>query len=123
MMVRSSRRHMRRWFLALAFALTAATILSASEPPVIIYVDDDAGASGNGSPSLPFNNLPAAVAAADGYTGFVTIKVAPGDYPLSDPLIIRRAIDLRGSTEQIFDGESWPTGGYVPSTASRIFAM
>ena len=113
---------MRRWSLALAIALTAVTVLSASEPPVIIHVDDDAAPGGNGTAMLPFNNLADAVAAADGVTGFVTIKVAPGDYPLSETLTIDRPIDLRGATEQLYDNESWPTGAYVPSTATRVFA-
>jgi len=113
---------MRRSFLALAFALIAATVLGASEPPVVIHVDDDAAPGGNGTIMLPFNNLPDAIDAASAQTGFVTVKVAPGDYPLSETLVIDRPIDLRGATEQLFDNDSWPTGSYVPSTASRVYA-
>ena len=113
---------MRRWSVALGIALLAATVLSAAEPPVIIHVDDDAAPGGNGTLLMPFNNLPDAVAAANGQAGFVTIKVAPGDYPLSEPLVIDRAVDLRGATEQLFDNESWPSGAYASSTASRIYS-
>ena len=113
---------MRRWSLALAIAIFAASVLSASEPPIIIHVDDDAAPGGNGTVLQPFNNLPEAVAAAAGTSGFVTIKVAPGDYPLSETLLIDRPIDLRGATEQLFDNDSWPTGAYVPSTMTRVYA-
>jgi hypothetical protein len=113
---------MRRWSLLVAVFVTAAISLSASEPPVFYYVDDDAAPGGNGSVLQPFHNLPEAIAAARAASGFVTIRVAPGDYPLADTLVIDRSIDLRGSTEQFTDADAWPTGAVVPGTATRVFA-
>lgn len=113
---------MRRWSLLVAILMFATISLSASEPPVFIFVDDDAAPGGNGSALLPFNNLADAVAMARAVSGFVTVKVAPGDYLLTDTLVIDRPIDLRGSTEEILDADSWPTGSFVPGTATRVYS-
>jgi hypothetical protein len=113
---------MRRWSLIAAMIVIATISLSASEPPVFIYVDDDAAPGGNGSALLPFNNLADAVAMARAVSGFVTVRVAPGDYLLTDTLVIDRSIDLRGSTDQIYDADGWPTGAVVPGTATRVFS-
>jgi hypothetical protein len=52
----------------------------------------------------------------------VLIKVPPGDYVLTEPLLIDRALDLRGSTELIEGDDGWPTGDAVPGTETRILA-
>jgi hypothetical protein len=49
------------------------------------------------------------VAAADATSEAVLIKVRPGDYVLTEPFLIDRAPDLRGSTELIEGDDGWPT--------------
>jgi hypothetical protein len=103
-------------------ALTAATSLVETSPAASIHVDDDGAPGGDGTSQFPFNNVPAAMAAARAVTGPVTIKVAPGDYALAETLVIDRSVDLRGSTEPVQDLDGWPTGEVVSGTATRLFA-
>ena len=95
---------------------------SASTKKIFIDVDDDAAPGGNGSARSPFDNLPAAVAYARTVSGAVTIRVAPGDYALSQTLVIDRSLELRGSTQQAAGTDSWPSGEVVPGTATRVYA-
>ena len=89
---------------------------------LVIHVDDDAAPGGNGSGRFPYNNLPEAVAAAHATSAAVLIKVEPGDYPLPEPLVIDRPLDLRGSTRQVESDDAWPTGESAPGTKTRILA-
>ena len=91
-------------------------------PAVVIHVDDDAAPGGNGTARFPFDNLPDAVDAARAVAGAVIIKVEPGNYALAETLVIDRSLDLRGSTEQVDDSDSWPTGEVIAGTATRVFA-
>ena len=69
----------------------------------------------------PFSDLSDALAEANTSAAAVVVKVAPGDYPVADSLVIDRPIELRGSTILIEDADGWPTGAVVPGTATRIF--
>src|SRR5262249_29428869 len=103
--------------------LTTAPVPAKAAPAVVIHVNDDAAPGGNGAKNAPFNNLPDAVEAARRLPGAVTIKVEPGDYALTETLLIDRPLDLRGSTEQVDGSDSWPTGEVVAGTATRLFAL
>lgn len=113
---------MRRWSLLVILLLTTATTAVRTDPAKVIHVDDDAAPGGDGSGKLPYNNLPAAMAAARAVTEPVTIKVEPGDYAVAETLVIDRGVDLRGSTELVLDDDGWPTGDVVEGTATRLFA-
>lgn len=89
---------------------------------VVIHVDDGAAPGGNGTGRFPYHDLHDAVAAAHGIDGAVVIKVEPGDYGLSEPLVIDRSLDLRGSTEQVESDDPWPTGVAAAGTQTRIYA-
>jgi len=109
-------------FIISIFAVTVMEIPAHTAQPVLIHVDDDAAPGGNGSARFPFKNLPEAVDTARTVVGPVIIQVEPGDYPLTSTLVIARSLELRGSTVQINDSDSWPTGQVAPGTATRIFA-
>jgi len=89
---------------------------------VVIHVDDDATPGGDGSGRFPYHDLPEAVAAAHAIAGAVVIKVEPGDYVLTEPLVIDRQLELRGSTEQVESDDPWPTGEVAAGTETRIYA-
>lgn len=90
---------------------------------VVIHVDDDAMPGGNGSGTAPFDNLPAAVAAARTYPAGVVIKVEPGNYPQTVTLVLDLPLEIRGSTKQVVDvDDPWPTGQVILGTETRIFA-
>ena len=110
--------------MALTFVLAATVVMVAAQTnrPVVIHVDDDASPGGNGTGRFPFDNLRDAVDAARPLPQAVIIIVEPGDYPLASTLVIDRGLDLRGSTEQVYGSDHWPTGDLVPGTATRIFA-
>ena len=114
---------MRNWVVGLVIAFTAPAVPAFTANTVVIHVDDDAAAGGDGSGRFPYNNLPDAVAAARALSQTVVIKIEPGDYPLAAPLVIDRSLELRGSTEQVNrDDDPWPTGEVVPDTETRVFA-
>lgn len=106
--------------LAPAFVSEA---VAAPQNPTVIHVDDGAAAGGNGSGERPYNNLPDAVAAARASSTQVVIKVEPGDYPLSSPLVLDFPVELRGSNEAVVaPDDPWPTGSIVAGTETRVFA-
>jgi hypothetical protein len=105
------------WIPALA---DAGAVSMANE--IVIHVDDDAAPGGDGTGSLPYDTLPEAVAAAHAAPGAVVIKVEPGDYALSEPLVIERSMDLRGSTEQVVSDDPWPSGEPAAGTETRVFS-
>ena len=81
----------------------------------------EAASGGDGTARSPFSDLSDALAEANTSAAAVVVKVAPGDYPVADSLVIDRPIELRGSTILIEDADGWPTGAVVPGTATRIF--
>ena len=106
--------------LAPAFVSEA---VAAPQKPTVIHVDDGAAVGGNGSGKRPYNNLPDAVAAARASSTQVVIKVEPGDYPLSSPLVLDFPVELRGSNEAVVvPDDPWPTGSIVAGTETRVFA-
>lgn len=114
--------------LAAVATLPCAGALSAygaGAKPSVIHVDDNSAPGGDGSARKPFASLPDAVAeaAARALSTRIVIKVGPGDYPLTEPLQIDFPLDLRGSTEQVVNGDDpLPTGLVVPGTETRIYA-
>lgn len=98
------------------------TSLRVTAKHVVIHVDDDATPGGDGSGRFPYQDLPAAVAAARAIAGPVVIRVEPGDYALAEPLVIDRPLELRGSTEQVDGDDPWPTGEAAAGTETRIYA-
>jgi len=116
-------RRVALMFAVFIFAPTGMTVPAHTAQPVVIHVDDDAAPGGNGTARFPFKNLPDAVDTARTIFGQVVIQVEPGDYPLANTLVIDRSLlELRGSTVQINDADSLPTGEVVSGTATRIFA-
>jgi hypothetical protein len=118
------RRAVSKVMLA-AFALSAVLAPAAEAVPsrVVLHVDDDAAPGGDGSGRAPFDNLPAAVAAARSSSRAAVINVAPGDYVLTEPLLIDTSVDVRGSTVPVERAQDpWPTGEVVPGTQTRIRA-
>lgn len=113
---------MRRWILGLTLVgvVAAAPMLRARQ--AVLYVDDDATPSGNGTSKKPFQTIADAIAAAQGFSERVLINVAPGDYPQSSTLVINRSMELRGSTIQRRHGGQFPSGDADPDTATRIYA-
>lgn len=101
---------------------TDVTSLRVTAKHVVIHVDDDATPGGDGSGRFPYQDLPAAVAAARAIAGPVVIRVEPGDYALAEPLVIDRPLELRGSTEQVDGDDPWPTGEAAAGTETRIYA-
>jgi len=89
---------------------------------IVIHVDDDAVAGGDGSGKTPYNNIAAALVAANATTASVTIKVAPGDYVITETLRISRSLDLSGSSQLLIDGDALPTGDVAAGTETRIVA-
>src|SRR6266545_4960726 len=103
-------------FLCLAVpAFTEANI-------VVIHVDDDAAPGGNGSGQFPYSTLAAALETAKATSESVHVIVAPGDYSITETLVIDRSLDLYGSTELLEDTDGWPTGDVVAVTETRIVA-
>lgn len=121
---------MRHQLLTALAAATIASSLAAVVPrsvtaskQVVIHVDDGAAPGGDGGGRSPYRTLADAVAAARARSTAVVIKVEPGDYPLTAPLVIDFALDLRGSTEQVVtDDDPWPSGVVVTGTETRVFA-
>src|SRR5437867_2704761 len=116
---------------AFVFAIGTADIthLSARDStllgpaPTVVFVDANAAAGGEGSARFPFRDLQDAVAAAALIPRPVVINVGPGDYMLTESLIVERSfIELRGSTEIVQDDDGWPTGETVPGTETRVVA-
>ncbi len=107
---------MRSTFLAFVFALATVAIPGFAADLVVIYVNAAASAGGDGSARFPYNNLPEAIATARSASGAPLIKVEPGDYPLAQSLLIASSMELRGSTEQVASGDSWPSGEAVAGT-------
>ena len=115
---------MRSIFLAIVISgwCIVANVPAWAADQVLIHVNAAAIAGGDGSAKFPYNNLPEAIAAARAASGAPLIKVEPGDYPLAQPLLIDRSMELRGSTEQVASGDSWPSGEAVAGTQTRVFA-
>ena len=113
---------MRKWILGLAIVgvFAAAPMLGARH--IELFVDDDAELGGNGSSKKPFRTLEEAVAAAPSSSNLVIINVAPGEYPLTQTLVIDRSMELRGSTMQHADGTQFASGDVDESTVSRLYA-
>jgi hypothetical protein len=89
----------------------------------MLVVDADAPAGGDGSARFPFHDLQDAVLAAAATSAPVIIKVRPGEYALTQPLIVERSfMELRGSTELVEGDDGLPTGQAVPGTETRIIA-
>jgi hypothetical protein len=89
----------------------------------VLFVDANASPSGDGSARFPFRDLQDAIAAAALTAGPVVIRVRPGDYVVTESLIVERSsIELRGSTKIVQDADGWPTGEIVPGTETRIVA-
>ena len=112
-------------FATLAMASTALFLAvfaapAQTTPPVMIHVDDDAAAGGNGSANSPYNNLADALAAARETSAAVVINVRPGDYPVGSTLVIDRPLALRGSSVLTRDASGWATGEVAPGTETRI---
>jgi hypothetical protein len=108
--------------MATVLMLSAPFVVAAQNSTTVIHVDDAAAPGGNGTGGFPFHNLPEAVEAARTVPGRVIIKVEPGDYPLASTLVINRALDLQGATQQLAGLDHWRTGQVVPGTATRVFA-
>ena len=113
---------MRDWGLALVVALTIGFVPALRAGRIVLHVDHAAAPGGNGTARFPFRDVQEAVAAAEATSEAVLIKVLPGDYVLTKPLVIDHALDLRGSTELIEGDDGWPTGDAVPGTETRIVA-
>lgn len=98
------------------------TPASAATPKsVLIHVDDDAAAGGDGSARRPFINIAEAIAAARTSPGPIVIVVRPGDYPQATSLVVDIPLELRGSTTQVINPDDpWPTGIVNPGTQTRI---
>ena len=107
--------------LAVATAALATSAYAASTPSVV-HVAADAAAGGDGSESLPFNNLVDALSVANGIPGPVVIDVAPGVYRFDHSLVIARPLELRGSSVPMFGPDGLPTGDVVPGTETRLVA-
>lgn len=114
---------MRYLRLALAIALAPAFVPAFAGDAVILMVDDYAPPGGDGTARFPFHDLRDAVEAAATTSERVIIKVRPGEYVLTEPLVIERSfIELSGSTELVEGADGWPTGEAVPDTETRINA-
>lgn len=119
-------RHSRRMVsLAFVFGLSIALAPARSvgaHNHIVIFVDAGAAPGGDGSARFPYRDLKDAVAAADATPDSVLIEVRPGDYVLTEPLLIDRSLDLHGSTETIEGDDGWPTGDAAAGTEARIVA-
>ena len=113
---------MRTGHLAFVIALSALAVPGVTASTAVIVVDDDAAPGGNGSARLPYSKLEDAIAAANASLHPTIVKVRPGEYVLSGPLLIDQSVDLRGSSELIQDGNGWPTGEVGGGTETRIVA-
>lgn len=51
------------------------------------------------------------------------VKVASGEYAITETLVIDRSLDLHGSTELLKDADGWATGQAVAGTETRIVAV
>jgi Protein of unknown function (DUF1565) len=108
--------------LASVVALAALPVTPAESAPatVTIHVDDDAPSGGNGSGRSPYSKLEDALAAAKVTSADVVIKVAPGNYSVSNALVIDRPLQMRGSSVLIKGADGWPTGDTAPGTETRV---
>ena len=114
------------WVVPLAVLAAGATLGAAhgaGPQKIVIHVDDDAPAGGNGSGKSPFSDIGDALAQASGTpsTTAVVVAVAPGDYHVSSSVRIDRPLALRGSTVLVEGADGWPTGAIEPGTETRIF--
>ena len=112
-------------FATLAMASTGVLLAvvaapAHTTPPIVIHVDDDATAGGNGRAKSPYNTLGDALAAAKAIPAAVVINVHPGNYSVESTLVIDRPMALRGSSVLTRDAAGWPTGEVAPGTETRI---
>jgi hypothetical protein len=103
-------------------APTTISSAAGAARPVVLRVDDDAAAGGDGSARHPYDEVPAAVAEARTLNAPTVIVIAPGTYPLASSLLLDFPVELRGSTVPAYDyGDPWPNGAAVDGTETRIF--
>ncbi len=108
---------------ACAVALACISAPAFTAQPGMLVVDSAAAPGGDGSERFPFRDLQDAVSAASAASEAVIIKVRPGEYALTQPLIVERSgIGLTGSTELVKGDDGWPTGEAMPGTETRIVA-
>ena len=110
----------KRLLMFVAFACLAVPAFT--DASIVIRVDDDAAAGGNGSGQSPYNTLAAALEAAKATSESVRVIVAPGEYAITETLVIDRSLDLRGSTELLKGTDGWATGHAAAGTETRIVA-
>ena len=106
---------------ALLVLAVAAPATAVAGQGTVIHVDDDALIGGNGSSRLPYQTIADALAEARTTSDPVVIVVAPGDYPISSPLVIDRPLDLRGASSLVEGDDGWPTGEVAAGTETRLF--
>jgi hypothetical protein len=115
--------------VGLLFLLAPAPASLGAQPgksTLVIHVDDDANPDGNGTGARPYHNLPDAVAAArEEYPAYrkVIIVVAPGQYPIDNPLRIDFPVDIHGSNVPELDSDQWPTGTVQWNTETLVIAQ
>ncbi len=121
----------RRGFAAVltavvGFCSTAgARVARSPHAAVVIHVDTNASAGGDGTGAAPFQNVPEAVAAARARflegASKLRIHIAPGVYVLTGTLLIDvPGLELRGSNEMPLDADGWPDGTVLPGSETRI---
>jgi hypothetical protein len=121
-------RHLLSLVAILALVLAGSQALSAAAGPGVLTLFVDASAAGgDGSARAPFPSIAAAV--AEGKAAWtahaaraVQIHVAPGQYPLTAPIVIDYPVQLLGSNELLVDGDGRPTGTVAGGTETRVFA-
>jgi polygalacturonase len=85
----------------------------------VVFVDDDAAPSGDGSSRTPFRSLSEAVAAING-SGGGTIIVAPGVYLVTTTIRLEKPVNIRGSNVALANSDGWPSGALLDGTETRI---